>query len=529
MGATTMSSSDSPWLYGRAADLLIGSGLAYLVTVPLFTLVVLQPSSTLFLILNLIIGALIAAPHYGATLLRVYETGAARRRYALFAVHISLVLLFLTGLGAKIPIVGSALLTLYTTWSPWHFSGQNYGITLMQLRRHGLEVEPFEKRLLYLTYLISFSLVFLAIHIGPSTANFAPQGTGDLIASGHGNELFAVYHVLRLGIPAHLAMVTAGILVGALLITSVWMFTRFARRASISTLLPAVLLLLTQSFWFTLPAGLRMIGYDKSTSLIFSALWISGFHSLQYLWVTSHYAQRSEPHFRMPRYLGKCLLAGTAITVVPTLVLAPGVLGNVPFDSGMALLVFSVVNLHHFILDGAVWKLRDSRVASVLLRDETPAISEPIHPSRSWLRRVVWAGAASSAVVMALSTIESRAFHSADSRKPPDLERAELALNRLRWLGRESAWYRLQLGSQWAATGNHIKANNAFERSLAIQPTSEAWLRKGALHQKDQYWAAALAAYDAALSLAPYDDRIRKRQKTVRRKLRRSRRLQRAD
>ena len=34
----------------------------------------------------------------------------------------------------------------------------------------------------------------------------------------------------------------------------------------------------------------------------------------------------------------------------------------------VVLLVASVVNLHHFVLDGAIWKLRDGRVARVLLR-----------------------------------------------------------------------------------------------------------------------------------------------------------------
>ena len=31
------------------------------------------------------------------------------------------------------------LFTLYLTWSPWHYTGQNYGIAVMFLRRRGVE------------------------------------------------------------------------------------------------------------------------------------------------------------------------------------------------------------------------------------------------------------------------------------------------------------------------------------------------------------------------------------------------------
>jgi hypothetical protein len=35
---------------------------------------------------------------------------------------------------------------------------------------------------------------------------------------------------------------------------------------------------------------------------------------------------------------------------------------------GLGLLTASIVNLHHFVLDGAIWTLRDGRVARMLLR-----------------------------------------------------------------------------------------------------------------------------------------------------------------
>lgn len=49
--------------------------------------------------------------------------------------------------------------------------------------------------------------------------------------------------------------------------------------------------------------------------------------------------------------------------------------------------VLAVANIHHFILDGAIWRLRDGRVARVLLRAAAPAppaLGAP--PRRRWFR-----------------------------------------------------------------------------------------------------------------------------------------------
>ena len=62
------------------------------------------------------------------------------------------------------------------------------------------------------------------------------------------------------------------------------------------------------------------------------------------------------------------MLAGAAIWTAPVLLLAPGVFGRVPYDLGLSALVAAAVNLHHFVLDGAIWKLRDGRVARIPLR-----------------------------------------------------------------------------------------------------------------------------------------------------------------
>ena len=71
---------------------------------------------------------IVSGAHYGATLLRVYEHRAERDTYRIFTVYGTFAMLAML-LGALYsPMAGSLLISLYLTWSPWHCTGQNYGI-----------------------------------------------------------------------------------------------------------------------------------------------------------------------------------------------------------------------------------------------------------------------------------------------------------------------------------------------------------------------------------------------------------------
>ena len=167
--ASTIEASLGPrpdrWLYGRWLDLLVGCGLGYVVLVPILlgygyaTGVRTWPVGA-----EVAFGMLINAPHYGATVLRVYERSEGRTKYRFFAVYVTLALAVLLAAAFRSVWLASALITIYLTWSPWHFAGQNYGLGLMFLRRRGVEVDPVTKRLFYLSFVLSAALAMLAIH-----------------------------------------------------------------------------------------------------------------------------------------------------------------------------------------------------------------------------------------------------------------------------------------------------------------------------------------------------------------------------
>ncbi|MEN8162003.1 MAG: hypothetical protein ABFS41_18180, partial [Myxococcota bacterium] len=123
---------------------------------------------------------LLGTPHYGATLVRVYEHRRDRRGYVVFSLWATLAVIGLFVAGLWSTVAGSFMVTLYLTWSPWHYTGQNYGLAVMFLRRGGVALDPGLKRWLYLSFLLSFLLVFVSMHVAHQSARDLPAGYDSL-------------------------------------------------------------------------------------------------------------------------------------------------------------------------------------------------------------------------------------------------------------------------------------------------------------------------------------------------------------
>jgi Tfp pilus assembly protein PilF len=264
----------------------------------------------------------------------------------------------------------------------------------------------------------------------------------------------------------------------------------------------------TQALWFSVPVVARQAQWLQGVEPLstqyaaYAFLWIAAGHSLQYLWVTTYYARASSTWNGYGSYLLRCLLAGSAIWALPALVFAPGLLGALPYDAGLGVLVAATVNLHHFILDGAIWKLRDGRVARILLRaaEDVPGAAEPTRGP--WLRRSIWAaGALSLCVLASAPLLEELGFRRALVRG--ELERAEAAAKRLAWLGRDSASLHVGLALLAAQEGEVERAQAELDRSLALHPTADAWRTRGWIHEREGDSARAIAPYREALRLRP--------------------------
>jgi hypothetical protein len=175
--------------------------------------------------------------------------------------------------------------------------------------------------------------------------------------------------VLSLGSPAKFTLLARLVLAGMFAGLCAFAFRRLIPRCGAAAMAPAITLAVTQFLWFVVPTLLELRSDFHIPQTRYSSGVLAVLHSAQYLWITSYYQRREaraagESRWRMPAYF-LTLTAGGIALFIPGPWLVSRILR---FDFTTSFLIFTaVVNIHHFILDGAIWKLRDLRIASLLI------------------------------------------------------------------------------------------------------------------------------------------------------------------
>ena len=293
-------------------------------------------------------------PHYMATIYRAYHRAEDFEKYRIFTVHTTALIVLTLLLSHYWLRLLPWIFTIYLTWSPWHYSGQNYGLFMMFARRAGADPDKACRRALYGAFVVSYLILFLGFHTGPST-----------------DPLF-----LSLGIPAIVSRWEQIILMVAFVGLSAFGLSSLARTTGWRKLIPSLTLFSSQFLWFLLPAAISLVKGIEIPQNRYSSGVLAVMHAAQYLWITSYYARREaagespsgaakQPrNWRPLAYFGVLIVGGIAL-FVPGPWLASRVFHH---DFTASFLIFTaLVNIHHFILDGAIWKLRDGRIASLLL------------------------------------------------------------------------------------------------------------------------------------------------------------------
>ncbi len=337
----------SPWLVGPMVDILIGCGAW---TIPLLVATRLAETSQVIAVSFFFYFLTIFCnnPHYMATIYRAYGTRADFSKYRFFTVYLT-ALLILTAVGAHFaPVVLPILFTVYLTWSPWHYTGQNFGIAMMFARRAGVQPTRTQRNLLYAAFGASYLVWFLSIH---STFAASP-------------------YILTLGIPSAVAEPLRWVLFAVFVTTAGLAIAGMSRVVGMRALMPAAILISTQFLWFVLPVFLSTLAADTAAPLYFSTGALAFMHCAQYLWITSYYARReSDTGARPSRWRPVAYYGGMVVGGIALFVPGPWLVSRVfRFNLVESYLIFSsLVNIHHFLLDGAIWKLRDGRIAALLL------------------------------------------------------------------------------------------------------------------------------------------------------------------
>jgi tetratricopeptide (TPR) repeat protein len=245
-------------------------------------------------------------------------------------------------------------------------------------------------------------------------------------------------------------------------------------------LLPSLTLFSTQFIWFLVPTILSVAERMQVPQNRYSTGVLAVMHSAQYLWITSYYARREAAgentgRWRPLAYFGLLIVGGIAL-FVPGPWLASRVFHA---DFSTSFLIFTaLVNIHHFILDGAIWKLRDGRIAALLLNSQdrlssaTAAAGSGVATSLRWLTGTSrWARAlrvSAALLLLAWGTVDQVRYYLAlHSESLPDLQRAAD-------LDSFDSSLEMHLGRKEQEAGKIDKAVAAWQQALRANPADTA-------------------------------------------------------
>ncbi len=271
--------------------------------------------------------------HFAASTVRLYTKPRAFETYRFLTMAFPLVSLAVLTLAIwQAEGLGANLQALYLTWSPYHYAAQAYGLAVMYCYRSGCELTGGEKRLLRGTCLLPFLFSFLS-------------------TSGSGIEWF-VSPLSFVEHPAwHLARGLLGFALGLLsLLLPVGFFALIMHRGKSMPLISLLVVAANGVWWVAL-------------TYMDAFIWATVFHGLQYLAITLifHVRERlKEPANRHGwlhhalRFYGLSVLLGYGLfQLLP--------FGYTALGFGWAesvLLVVAAINVHHFIVDAYIWRLR---------------------------------------------------------------------------------------------------------------------------------------------------------------------------
>jgi tetratricopeptide (TPR) repeat protein len=338
--------SASPWIYRPWLDLTVGCGGW---SAPLLALALFMPAthSHAWVMAFYLLAIVFNYPHFMATIYRAYHTRENFDKYRFVTLHVTLLILATGVLMHASPRLFPWIFTLYIYWSPWHYSGQNYGLLMMFAKRSGAVVTPTERKWLRAAFVASYCMLL---------GSFITGGSSDplILALGLSEKLTLP---LRLGLGIAFALFT---FMG---------FKRMIRDLGARALIAPLTLAFTQFLWFVLPTLLELNSASQIPQTRYSSGILAVLHSTQYIWITSYFQRREalaagKSNWHITTYF-LTLLAGGIALFIPGPWLASFIFH---YDFTTSFLIFlSLVNIHHFILDGRLWKLRDSRVSSLLV------------------------------------------------------------------------------------------------------------------------------------------------------------------
>ena len=337
--ATLYSALDSQRLFGRMFVhplfdyLLIGGGLS-LVVIPLAYAVSGGNALLSFESLPWFILCSNSA-HFAASTVRLYTKPGTRQSLPFLTMAFPLLTIGVLSICILFADrTGPVLQAIYLSWSPFHYAAQAYGLAVMYSYRSGCQLSPGHKSLLWWIAVIPFIRVLLQSSDRHFLWWFLPNTTAVTIPPW--------------SLPLHLITTLLGalaLLLPCMLYISVW------RSPAGKMPLISLLVVVANGVWFVVFSH-----YD-------GYIWATVFHGVQYLAIATIFhvkeqaarpGNRRGPLYHTLWFYGASLILGYGLfNCWPQGYM---LLGFGPAES--VLLVIAAINIHHFIVDAYIWKLK---------------------------------------------------------------------------------------------------------------------------------------------------------------------------
>ena len=299
-------------------------------------------------------------PHFSATIYRLYRSRENVKQYPLTATLVPIVVF--GGMIASFfspNVVAPYFVKFFLIWSPYHFSGQTIGITLIYARRNGFVFTKLQR-------LALSGFVFGTFLTSSIAAEVSPEG----------NQYYSI-HYPGFGLPYWLYQSSIYVIwaSGIVLVGSIVLHCVKTRRF----LHPMILLPATaQYFWFV--AGRSIPAFTE---------FVPFFHSIQYLLIawSMEIVERREQQkaavngaffYKTSARWGLLNVAGGAglFFLMPRFFAALGT----PLDFSLGV-VLAAIQIHHFFVDGVIWKLRRTSVSSPLMENVPSLYAKALQPA----------------------------------------------------------------------------------------------------------------------------------------------------
>jgi hypothetical protein len=270
--------------------------------------------------------------HFAASTVRLYLTPDATHRWPFLTLGFPLACLgTFAAILAWAPGLVPYVFAVFLVWSPYHYAAQTYGLAAMYAYRSECLLDADDKRALRAACLLPFVWALLR-----------PQGGIGVVLRQIGVNGPPALEIMRFGTGAAVSALALAAPIG------LWVVLRRRGRA-----LPliSVGLVAVNAIWWT------------AFNYINAFFWAALFHGVQYLAIASIFHVREQtrrPHNRRgPLFHAGVFYGGCVALAYVLFVVWPDAWVALGYERMLtAQLVVAVINIHHFVVDAYIWRLR---------------------------------------------------------------------------------------------------------------------------------------------------------------------------